>query len=271
MESTTATSVPEFGAAPPLQQDFPRPIPWEDPETYPAFWDRAIQTFQLAFKNPMEFFERIPHGEGFARPWGFLLLSTLPNYLLLIFIFMIFGVVLAFLGLAAAKENLFRDNPALAWIFPLVLVGSLLLLPLLQFLAMLIFGGLQHGFLWMFGGTKERVGAEHTIRACTYAWAIIGVITFLPSLIPYLGILIVLPLQLAGMVCTGMGLARLHRTDTWRGIAAAFAPIILACCCALALWFSIIGAAFLPAALSGSRRLQVAAPPAPNYSGFSGN
>lgn len=245
-----------------------RPIPWEDREAHPAFWDRVIETFRLAFTKPMELFERIPQGEGFARPWGFLLLSSLPNYLLLIFIFMIIGVVLAFLGLAAAKENLFREYPALAWIFPLVLVGTMLLLPLLQFLFMLVFGGLQHGFLWMFGGTGKGVGAEHTIRACTYAWAIIGVITFLPSLIPYLGFLIVLPLQLAGMVLTGMGLARLHGTDTWRGIAAAFAPIILCCCCALALWFSIIGAAFLPAALSGSRGLQAALPT--GHQGISG-
>lgn len=234
--------------------DSPKPapppaLPWEDPETYPAFWDRVIQTFQLAFTDPLGFFERIPRREGLGRPWGFLLLCTLPNYLLLLFIFLLLGMFLALFGLAAARENLLREHPALTWILPVALGGFLLLLPLFQFLSMVLLGGLQHGFLWLFGGTKEGLGAEHTIRACTYAWAIIGLVTFFPSLIPYVGVLIVLPLQLAGLVLTGMGLARLHRTDTWRGIAAVFAPIALCCCGAIALWFTIFASVLLPNAL----------------------
>lgn len=226
-----------------------RPIPWEDPDAFPRFWDRVAETFKLAFTAPMAFFERVPQTDGLGRPWGFLLFTSLPNYLLLLVILLIAGLVLSFLGLADAKENLFRQYPALTWILPLALGGFLLLMPLLQFLGMLILGGLQHLCLWMFGGTREGIGAQQTIRASTYAWAFIGLVSFLPSLIPYLGIVIVLPLKIAGMVFTGMGLARLHRTDTWRGIAAVFAPMVLLCCCVLALWFGLIASAILPQAL----------------------
>ena len=230
----------------------PKPVPWEDREGIPAFWDRVGRTFQLAFSSPMEFFERIPQSEGLARPWGFLLFTSLPNYLLLLAVTLFAGVGLAFLGLAEPKENLFRQHPALAWILPLALGGLLVLLPLLQFLGMLLLGGLQHLFLWMFGGTREGVPAQHTIRACTYAWAIIGLVAFLPSLIPYLGVLIVVPIHIVGLIFTGMGLARLHRTDTWRGIAAVFAPMVLLCCCAIVLWFGLIAAVIIPNAIKAA-------------------
>lgn len=243
----------DFSPEPLPTPEGPRPVPWEDLEGIPAFWDRVGRTFQLAFSSPMEFFERIPQSEGLARPWGFLLFTSLPNYLLLLAIFLFAGVVLAFMqGLADAKEILFRQHPAMAWILPLALGGLLLLMPLLQFLGMLLLGGLQHLFLWMFGGTREGVPAQHTIRACTYAWAIIGLIAFLPSLIPYLGVLIVLPIHIVGLVFTGMGLARLHRTDTWRGIAAVFAPMVLLCCCAMVLWFGLIASVIIPNAMKAA-------------------
>lgn len=221
---------------------FENPLPWEDPDTFPGFWDRVVETFRLAFTDPMAFMERAGRGEGLARPWAFLLFTSIPTYALLTLVFLALGAFLALVGLADAKENLFRQHPALAWILPLVLAGFLILLPLLQFLGMVLLGGLQHAFLGLFGGTRERRGVQATIRACTYAWAVIGLVCFLPSLIPYLGALIVLPLKVAGMVVTGMGLARVHRTDAWRGIAAALAPLVLAVALLVAL---IVGAVAL--------------------------
>ena len=65
-----------------------------------------------------------------------------------------------------------------------------------------------------------------SIRAYAYASAFIQI----GALIPYLGFLV----QIAGMVAIGMGLARMHRTDTWRGICAVLTPIFLLCCCGVA-------------------------------------
>jgi hypothetical protein len=72
---------------------------------------------------------------------------------------------------------------------------------------------------------------DQTIRAHAYAQAFIG----LGAMIPYIGILV----QLAGLVWMGMGLARMHRTDTWRGICAVFTPFLLLCCCAIIAAISI--------------------------------
>jgi hypothetical protein len=62
-------------------------------------------------------------------------------------------------------------------------------------------------------------------------------------MVPYLGILV----QLAGMVWMGMGLARMHRTDTWRGVCALLTPIFLCCCCA------ILAAIMIPALIAARR------------------
>ena len=59
--------------------------------------------------------------------------------------------------------------------------------------------------------------------------------------VPLLGPLI----QIAALALMGMGLARMHRTDTWRGVCAAYTPFLLCCCCYLG---SII---LIPAMLAG--------------------
>jgi hypothetical protein len=104
-------------------------------------------------------------------------------------------------------------------------------MPLFSFLGMLIGGAFNHFFLWMWGGLKPGVGTSQSIRAYGYASAFIQI----GGLIPYIGILV----HLAGMIVIGMGLARMHKTDTWRGICAALTPLILVCCCGLLLAISI--------------------------------
>jgi hypothetical protein len=83
----------------------------------------------------------------------------------------------------------------------------------------------------MWGGLRPGVGLNQTVRAYGYASAFIQI----GGMIPYLGILI----QLAGMIAMGMGLARMHKTDTWRGICAMLTPFILLCCCGVIAAFSI--------------------------------
>jgi hypothetical protein len=99
---------------------------------------------------------------------------------------------------------------------------------------MVIGGAFSHFFLWMWGGLKPGAGTNQTIRAYAYASSFIQI----GSLIPYLGILV----HLAGMVVMGMGLARMHKTDTWRGVCAALTPLFLVCCCLLPLLIMAIPA-----------------------------
>ncbi len=196
-----------------------RPVPFEDREALPGFWERVGAMFSLVFTHPFELFERVPTTDGFAAPWRFLLLLSVP-------IFLIVGLVFGLVGMGAmmaALEEHGAEGRTFAALLPVGFGLLLLLLPLFSFLGMLIGGALNHLFLWMWGGLRPGVGLKHTVRAYGYASAFLQI----GGLIPYLGILV----QLAGMVVIGIGLARMHRTDTWRGVCAALTPLVLVCCC----------------------------------------
>lgn len=203
----------------PLMANLPL-VPFEDLEAMPSFWARVGAMFRLVFTNPMDLFDRVPTGDGFSAPWRFLLLLSVP-------VFLIMGLVFLFLGmgatLAALEQATHSEGKAIAAVMPIIFAVILLLMPLFSFLGMVIGGALNHFFLWMWGGLKPGVGVHQSIRAYGYASAFIQ----LGGLIPYLGILV----QLAGMVVIGMGMARMHKTDTWRGICAVLTPLILLCCC----------------------------------------
>lgn len=199
--------------APPL-------IPFEDP-AIPGFWARVGAMFQLLFNDPFAFFDRAPRGEGLGAPWRFLLLLSVPALLLA-------GLVVAVLGFVAAIGALADkrlEAPFLA-LLPVLLFALLALVPVFLFIGMVVGGAINHACLWLWGGTRNGPGLGQTIRAAAYAHAFIQ----LGAWIPYLGLVV----QLLGMVWLGMGLARLHRTDTWRGICAVFTPILLCCACLLA-------------------------------------
>jgi hypothetical protein len=212
-----------------------RPVPFEDPETFPGFWSRVGGMFQLVFKNPLELFDRVPVTEGLGAPWRFLLLLSIPVFLVMALVFFFLGMGIMFAALDQVGKG---DRRAVAAIMPVIFGAILLLMPLFSFLGMVIGGAFNHFFLWMWGGLRPGVGTGQSIRAYGYASAFIQIGGF----IPYLGILI----QLAGLVVIGMGLARMHRTDTWRGICAVLTPIFLCCCCGLAAVISI--PAFMAAA-----------------------
>jgi hypothetical protein len=213
-----------------------RPVPFEDPEAFPGFWSRVGGMFRLVFSNPFELFDRVPVTEGFGAPWRFLLLLSIPIFLIMALVFFLLGMG----AMLAALDQVGKgDGRTLVAVIPLILGAILLLMPLFTFLGMVIGGALNHFFLWMWGGLKPGVGLNQSIRAYGYASAFIQI----GGLIPYLGIL----LQLAGLVVIGMGLARLHKTDTWRGVCAVLTPIFLLCCCGL------VAAISIPALIAATR------------------
>lgn len=197
-----------------------RPVPFEDLEAVPGFWPRVGGMFQLVFKNPMELFERVPVTEGFSAPWRFLLLLSVPVFLIVAVVFFLVGMGIM---VAALEQSGKGGSRAFIAVMPVIFGGILVLLPLFTFLGMVIGGFFSHCFLWMWGGLRPGVGMNQTVRAYGYASAFIQI----GGLIPYLGILV----HLAGVVVIGMGLARMHRTDTWRGVCAALTPLLLVCCC----------------------------------------
>lgn len=216
-----------------------RPVPFEDLEALPGFWSRVGAMFRLVFSNPMELFERVPATEGFGAPWRFILLLSIPVFLLMTLVFLLIGTGALIGALEASGKG---EARIVATVVPLVLGGLLLLMPLFTFLGLLLGGTFSHFFLWMWGGLRPGAGLKQTIRAYGYASAFIQ----LGAFIPYLNILI----QLGGMVVLGMGLARMHRTDTWRGICAVLTPIFLLCCCAVVGLFAALA---IPSLLAAGR------------------
>jgi hypothetical protein len=194
----------------------PRPVPFEDRETFPGFWSRVGGMFRLVFRDPMELFERVPLTDGLGAPWRFLLLFSVPSFLLMGLVF--FGAGMGLIS-AALEESGRTESRVLATAMPLLFGAILLLMPLFSFLGMVVGGALNHFFLWLWGGLRPGVSTAQSIRAYGYASAFIQ----LGGFIPILGLFV----QLAGMVVIGMGLARMHRTATWRGVCAALTPLFL--------------------------------------------
>jgi predicted small integral membrane protein len=213
-----------------------RPVPFEDTEALPGFWVRVGGMFSLLFTQPLELFDRVPATDGLGAPWRFLLLLSVPVFLLVAAGFGLVGMG----AMLAALEDHAPEGRAFVAFLPVLFGALLLLLPLFAFVGMLIGGALNHVFLWMWGGLKPGVGLKQTIRAYTYASAFLQI----GGLIPWLGILI----QFAGMVVIGIGLARMHKTDTWRGVCAALTPLVLVCCCG-----AVFLAMVLPALIATGR------------------
>ncbi len=235
-EQPRMTPPPVVFAPPQFELPNLRPIPFEDLEAFPSFWSRVGGMFRMVFSNPMELFDRVPVTEGLGAPWRFLLLLSIPVFLIVALVFFFVGMGIM---LAALEQSGKGDGKAIAAILPVIFGVILLLMPLFTFLGMVIGGAFNHFFLWMWGGLKPGVGTQQSIRAYGYAHAFLQI----AGLIPYLGILI----QLAGMVVIGMGLARMHKTDTWRGICAVLTPLFLLCCCGLA------AALAIPAIIAATR------------------
>ena len=232
-------SLPPPSGYPPPEPPTLRPIPFEDPEAFPSFWSRVGAMFRMVFSNPMELFDRVPVTEGLGAPWRFLLLMSVPVFLIVAVLFFFVGMGIM---LAALEQTGKGDGKSIAAIMPVIFGVILLLMPLFAFLGMVVFGALNHFFLWMWGGLKPGVGAGQTIRAYGYASAFLQI----GALIPYLGFLV----QIAGMVVIGMGLARMHKTDTWRGVCAVLTPLVLLCCCAV---LGIMAAVAIPAIIATGR------------------
>ena len=91
-----------------------RPIPFEDLEAIPDFWARVGAMFRLVFSNPMELFDRVPTTGGLGAPWRFLLLMSVPVFLVtaLLFFLLGMGIMVAALEEAGKPEDLRKTDRA---------------------------------------------------------------------------------------------------------------------------------------------------------------
>ncbi|HJU84235.1 MAG TPA: hypothetical protein VJ600_08485 [Holophagaceae bacterium] len=198
-----------------------RPVPFEDLAAYPGFWPRVSAMFGLVFKRPFELFERVPVTEGLSAPWRFNLLLTLP-YLLFM------GAIMIFIAIVSGMS---ADPKMPRGFITGILGGEFLLIALFMNLGMFISGAFLHASLWIWGGTRQGRGLVQTIRSIGYGTAFLN----LAVIVPCLGALV----ALAGWVMIAIGLARVHRTDTWRAVCAVLVTPIVVCCGLYVIFFAV--------------------------------
>lgn len=206
-----------------------RPVPFEDVEAEARFWPRVWEMFRLLFTAPGSLANRVPNTEGLGAPLRFALLLSLPMMLLYLLLFGLLGGLMT-AGFMASGQG--QGGPP-AWIFLLFGPGYALLLGLMVAIGIPVGGAILHVCLWMWGGTRNGRGLGQTLRAMGYYAAF----HMLGSLIP----LVNFAVALGGPAFLGMALARIHRTDTWRGIVAAYTPLVL-CCCLYGIFFAVLAA-----------------------------
>ncbi len=203
-----------------------RPLPFEDLEAIPGFWARVGAMFSLAIRRPMEGVDRVPVTDSLTAAWRFNLLMTLP-YLVVTGLFMLLMIVV--IGRAWAQDP--KMPKAL---FVGILGGELLLIALFMSVAMFIQGVVVHACLWLWGGLRDGRGLRQTLRTIGYGNGFNNLVMAVPLLGPLAA--------LVGWVFLAIGLARLHRTDTWRGVCAVFTPVALCCGVYLLFFVLVIGA-----------------------------
>lgn len=209
---------------PPMAWDAPHlePVPWEDEQAIPGAVERLWATIKMGFTDPLGLSERVPVTDQILPSWLFFLIMGIPSTILSL----VLGEMTTQVMSSLLHTPIHR-NPALQ------MGGAIFGLLIGPFIG----GAFLHLFLWMWGGAKEGLGIQQTIRFFCYAEGIFFLVRWIPIL--------VFPLAIVFWVFLSMGLAKAHRTDTWRGFAATLTPVLVCCCI-------IIGAAFLvPAMLMG--------------------
>jgi hypothetical protein len=208
-------TIPQGAAAPP--GDWP-PVPFEDEDAFPRFGNRLWETLKLGYTDPFGLADRVSVTEPIFPAWLF--------YLILQFPFSILGLALnsAFQSLMGRLTGA-PVHPNMALQVVSIVVGPLI--------GIFISSVLLHPFLWMFGGTRKGLGLHQTIRFMGYAGALLAPVAW----IPLLGALF----SLVWLVLFGIGLARVHRTDTWRGVCAVLVPIAVGCCIGVVVAIALVG------------------------------
>ena len=184
-----------------------RPVPWEDEAALPGIGERWWATVRLAYTDPGELSARVPATQPMLPAWTFFLVTGLPATILSLVVQELTRQLMSsFLHLPL------KQDPAVQ------MVGAIIGLLAGPFIG----GAFLHCFLWMWGGAKEGLGLHQTIRFLGYAYGAYYLVGWIP--------LLNIPLGIAFWVFLSMGLARTHRTDTWRGFAATLTPVLVCCC-----------------------------------------
>jgi len=214
-------------------------IPWEDPVSFPGFWDRIRRTLGLLLR-PTEAGAALGAGREIAPSIRFMAIVGMPLAWLSQLLVILAGPVNPaqnFLKVFGIPQPPAPDPSAQAAqrVFQIV---QLVLFPLLMAIGLGIWGLVTHGGLWLTRGLQQGRGFAVTYRTLMYSAALfysVGWILNLWVFMPPATGLAFLALSCLAWIGVftyqGILLAKAHGTDVWRGILGIFAPWLLFCCC----------------------------------------
>ncbi|MBV8375686.1 MAG: YIP1 family protein [Verrucomicrobia bacterium] len=212
--------------------------PVEGLEDGPA-WERRrelgifkalMQTWKEVLFNPTVSFARMKPSGGFASP----LLFNVTMIVIYAFFTTVYQLI--FFGVFAAT-SMHNDSNSLsgsisAGLPPIVNIGVMLVtIPLLVGLTF-VNAGIVHGCLALFKGTSKSY--EATYRVVCYSYS-----TWIFSIVPCAGGVVS---SVWWVICTIIGLAKVHRTDVWRSAVAVLFPVFVCVGIVVVLYLAIIAA-----------------------------
>jgi hypothetical protein len=198
----TATSIP--GAA-------RSGLPWEHRQER-GFFNAFIETLSVVLTRPTEAFSIMKREGGLGEPLIYALIGGCIGGI----VSFLFTLGFQSVGLFSGLHN--NDLAAMAGMG----VGSamVILIPLLIVVGLFIGSAIVHLCLMIVGGANQSF--ETTFRVLAFSHGSAGPL----QIIPLCGGMIS---GVWALVCTCIGLARAHETDTGRAVLAVFLPLIVCC------------------------------------------
>jgi hypothetical protein len=201
-------------------------LPWEHRQER-GFFNAFVETLVMVLTKPSEAFAVMKREGGVGEPLIYALIGGCLG-----------GLVSALFSLGLQSAGLFADRHDTFSAMAGMGVGSaafIVLLPLFVVVWLFIGSAIVHLCLMIVGGANQSF--ETTFRVLAFTQGSTGPL----QMIPVCGGLIAF---VWALVCTCIGLARAHETDTGRAVLAVLLPLIV-CCGGIFLLFMFGGLALL--------------------------
>ncbi|HEY2143380.1 MAG TPA: YIP1 family protein [Candidatus Udaeobacter sp.] len=214
LTGTAAPAVPPVqpGAGPTLTSVATRAgLPWEHRQER-GFVNAFIETLSMVLTRPAEAFAVMKREGGLSGPLIYALIGGCVG-----------GIVTFLFSLGFQSFGLFKDQQNGLAAMAGMGIGSvaiIILLPLFIVIGLFIGSAIVHLCLMIVGGAHQPF--ETTFRVLAFSHGSTGPL----QIVPICGGLIS---GVWALVCTCIGLARAHETDTGRAVLAVFLPLIVCC------------------------------------------
>ena len=207
-----AAPPPQIGAAATSEPAEPRGgLPWERREER-GLVNAFIETLVMVLTKPGEAFAAMKREGGLGEPLIYALIGGCVGGV----VSFLFSLGLQSIGFFADRQSTFAAMAGMG-------IGSavfLVLLPLFIVIGLFIGGAIVHLCLMIVGGANQSF--ETTFRVLAFSHGSTGPL----QMIPICGGVIA---GVWALVCSCIGLARAHETDTGRAVLAVFLPLIVCC------------------------------------------